>query len=93
MIRRPPRSTLPQTLFPTRRSSNLLNIAGILGLAALIAPTAVHPAILGGDLRWMLALSALLLPIMWWRATVSRLEGGLLLGLYGTYLALLVFGA
>lgn len=73
--------------------SNLLNIAGILGLAALIAPTAVHPAILGGDLRWMLALSALLLPIMWWRSTVSRLEGGLLLGLYGTYLALLVFGA
>lgn len=71
--------------------SNLLNITGILGLAALIAPTAVHPAILGGDLRWMLSLSAILLPIMWWRSMVSRPEGGLLLGLYGTYLALLVF--
>jgi len=73
--------------------SNLFNIAGILGITSLIAPTVVHPAIVNGDLLWMIALSAVLLPMMWGRLTVSRMEGGLLLGAYGTYLALLVFGA
>lgn len=73
--------------------SNLFNIAGILGLTSVIAPTVVHPSILTNDLPWMLALSLVVLPMMWGRRTVNRVEGGILLGAYGTYLALLVFGA
>lgn len=72
--------------------SNIFNILGILGVSALIAPIAVSDAMLRSDLPWMLGLSLALFPMMRSRFTVTRLEGGLLVAAYGTYLALLVFG-
>lgn len=71
--------------------SNIFNVLGILGITALLQPLPVSPAILGSDLWWMLALSLALLPIMHSRGMVSRLEGGLLVLAYGTYLTLLAF--
>jgi cation:H+ antiporter len=71
--------------------SNIFNILGILGVTALVRPLDVPPAMLGTDLWWMLGLSFALMPMMRTGAVVSRLEGGLLLAAYGTYLAVLVF--
>jgi len=69
--------------------SNIFNILGILGVAALITPLAIAPAILDSDLWWMLGITFVLLPMMWSRMVVSRTQGGLLLAIYGTYVALL----
>jgi cation:H+ antiporter len=68
--------------------SNIFNILGILGMAALvrpIAPTGMTVA----DLGSMLGLAILLLPVVWSGLRVSRGEGALLLGLYAGYTAYL----
>jgi len=68
--------------------SNIFNILGILGTAALvrpIAPTGMTVA----DLGSMLGLAILLLPVVWSGLQVSRGEGALLLGLYAGYTAYL----
>lgn len=72
--------------------SNIFNILGILGATALIQPLAVAPAMLSSDLIWMLGLSLVLLPMMRRGLAISRREGALLVGAYGTYLTLLVLG-
>lgn len=71
--------------------SNIFNLLGILGVTALIRPLPVPPAMLGNDLWWMLGLTLALFPMMRSRAVVSRLEGGILVLAYGTYLTLLAF--
>ncbi len=72
--------------------SNIFNILGILGVAALVQPIAVGEAMVASDMVWMLVFSALLFPMMRTRSEVSRLEGGFLVLAYGTYLTLLVLG-
>lgn len=69
--------------------SNIFNVLGILGITALVSPVAVAPAMVHGDIVWMLAFSLALLPMMHRDAVVSRAEGFLLLAGYGTYLTLL----
>lgn len=73
--------------------SNIFNLLGILGVAALVAPVPVSPAIVGGDMWWMLGTSLLLLPLMRSASRISRLEGGLLLGSYVAYLVSLLAGS
>ena len=72
--------------------SNIFNILGILGAAALITPLAIAPAILSSDLWWMIGITLVLLPMMWTKRVVSRLQGGLLVLIYGTYVTLLALG-
>lgn len=72
--------------------SNIFNVLGILGVTALVSPLPVSPAMLGSDLVWMLGLSAVLFPMMRSKQVVNRLEGGLLVAAYGTYITLLVLG-
>lgn len=69
--------------------SNIFNILGILGVTALITPLAVAPAMLDSDLWWMLGITLVLFPIMRSRAIVTRVEGALLILIYGTYVTLL----
>ena len=68
--------------------SNIFNVLGILGCTALITPVAANQAIIDVDNLWMLGLSALLFPLMRSGMQVNRVEGLLLLGVYGAY----VFG-
>lgn len=69
--------------------SNIFNILAILGVTAVITPLAVAPAMLDSDLWWMLGITFALFPIMRSRAVVTRVEGGLLVLIYGTYVTLL----
>ncbi|TFH67082.1 MAG: calcium/sodium antiporter [Gemmatimonadales bacterium] len=66
--------------------SNIYNILGILGVTALIHPIPVQTASVQGDLWWMLGVSFLLLPILWLRSNLSRIEGGVLLAVYAVYI-------
>jgi cation:H+ antiporter len=65
--------------------SNILNLLAILGVSATIHPFSAA-GITALDLGTMVAVSLILLPIMWTGFEVRRWEGALLLAAYGTYL-------
>jgi cation:H+ antiporter len=66
--------------------SNLFNLLGILGAAALVRPLDAG-GIGVADLAVMLGAALLLLPMMWTGRRVSRAEGGVLLAGYVAYVA------
>lgn len=68
--------------------SNLFNILSILGLTALVQPLEVS-GISWWDLGTMIVTTVVLLPLMWTGSILRRWEGGLLLLMYGIYLAVL----
>ena len=63
--------------------SNIFNLTFVLGGTALVHPLELEPGILRVEYPAVLALSIALLPLAWTRGRVTRLEGLLLLGLYG----------
>lgn len=65
--------------------SGIFNILGILGTTALVAALPVTPDILP-DIWIMLATTALLLGLLFWRGRISRLSGGVFLLLYAGYM-------
>jgi cation:H+ antiporter len=69
--------------------SNLLNQLLILGVCGLFSGEGlvVDPVVVSRDLPVMVLTTLALLPILWTRGVVTRLEGGILVGLYGLYLA------
>ncbi len=66
--------------------SNLFNLLGILGIAGLIVPLQVDPQLVRFDFPWMVCSGLLLLPLGLTQKRISRLEGGILILLYGIYL-------
>lgn len=69
--------------------SNLLNQLVILGLCATVSGSrglGVDPVMVQRDLPIMVLTTLACLPIFWTHGVISRLEGGLLLVLYGAYL-------
>jgi len=72
--------------------SNIFNIGSVLGLTAIIKPIPVtEPQILSSDIFWMLAFSAILLPMIFLpkRMQISRVKGFLLVFAYGIFMFLL----
>jgi cation:H+ antiporter len=69
--------------------SNLLNQLVILGLCGAFSGEGllVDPVVISRDLPVMVLTTLALLPILWTRGVVTRLEGGILVFLYGLYLA------
>ena len=70
--------------------SNLFNTLIIPGVSGLFAPLAVAPALITSDGWWMLGATLVLVPFMLTGRRVSRLEGAVLLAIYGVYLGLLI---
>jgi cation:H+ antiporter len=70
--------------------SNLFNLLGVLGVSGLVAPLGVDPALVAVDFRWMLGMTIVLFPLMFSGLRVSRVEGVLLIALYGVYLTTLI---
>ena len=69
--------------------SNLLNQVVILGLCATVSGgsgLAVDPVMVNRDLPVMVLTTLACLPIFWTGGVITRLEGGLLVGMYGLYL-------
>ncbi|WP_026135790.1 calcium/sodium antiporter [Nafulsella turpanensis] len=65
--------------------SNIFNILSILGITSIVTQIEVNELMRDVDMVWMLAITALILPMMLTRRTVSRLEGGVLLTVYVVY--------
>lgn len=70
--------------------SNIFNVLGILGVAALVQPLTVAPPLVRSDMWWMLGFSLVLYPMMLRGMRISRIEGGILLVGYAVYLSLLL---
>ncbi|MBK8164916.1 MAG: calcium/sodium antiporter [bacterium] len=70
--------------------SNIFNTLGIAGTCAAVAPQAVNHTLLVRDAPLMLVGSLALFPIIRSGARISRLEGGVLLGVYVAYAAYLI---
>ena len=66
--------------------SNIFNVLAILGISGSVAPLTATAAF-GLDLWIMLGFSLLVAPFLVTRLTLSRWEGGLLVGLYAAYTA------
>lgn len=75
--------------------SNVFNILGIVGLAALITPggLTVAPSIITFDLPVMIAVAFAVLPIFVTGLSINRWEGALFLGYYVAYTAYLILAA
>jgi cation:H+ antiporter len=75
--------------------SNIFNILGVLGISALVAPSAlsVAPAMLAFDLPVMVAVALACLPIFFTGNLIARWEGALFLALYLGYTLYLILDA
>ena len=76
--------------------SNIFNSLGVIGVAGILHPAAVDKIVLTRDIPMMLGITALLYFILYRSGDVprlSRIKGGILLLLYCSYLALLVYQA
>jgi cation:H+ antiporter len=75
--------------------SNILNVLGILGLAAAISPVgiAVAPAALSFDIPVMTAVALACLPVFAYGHRIARWEGLLFLGYYLAYTSYLLLAA
>lgn len=75
--------------------SNLFNLLGVLGVAALVAPgeIAVSDSVIRFDLPIMIATAIACLPIFFSGGRISRGEGALLLAYYAAYTLYLILAA
>ncbi|MFQ5764424.1 MAG: calcium/sodium antiporter [Rhodospirillales bacterium] len=73
--------------------SNLFNILGIAGVAAMVTPLPVSARIFSVDLWVMLGSTALVLPILAGRWHPGRVAAVVFLVLYGAYIAFNVYDA
>ena len=70
--------------------SNIFNVLGILGVAAMVTPIPVSAGIIQSDLWWMIGTALLALPLLWSGRMLSRIEGAVLTTAYLTYVVLLL---
>ena len=73
--------------------SNLFNTLGVIGLAGLITPAAVSPELITRDLPVVLGLTVALVVFAIWpvgKGRVTRIEGGVLVAAFVTYLGVLL---
>jgi cation:H+ antiporter len=75
--------------------SNLFNLLGVLGIAAIVAPAglAISPDVLQIDLPMMIAAVIIALPVFYSGGVITRWEGIALLTIYIAYMIYLVLSA
>jgi cation:H+ antiporter len=69
--------------------SNIYNVLFVLGICPMIKPLTVEPSVLRFEMPYMLALSILLIPLLWHRQGLGRGKGTVLLGSYGLFIILM----
>ncbi len=66
--------------------SNLFNILGVTGVAALVVPLPVPPEILEFDLWIMIVAAVAVMPFVWRRAPIGRAAGAVFIAGYAAYI-------
>jgi cation:H+ antiporter len=70
--------------------SNLLNVLFVVGSVSTMSPLTVAPSTITLHFPVMLGFTALLLPIAWSQFEITRMEGGVLLAAFASYMTYLV---
>ena len=74
--------------------SNIFNLLAVLGVPAIIHPMALDPAVLSRDFVFMIAISIVFFVMAYGiqrEGRINRIEGGLLVCAYGTYMVILYY--
>jgi cation:H+ antiporter len=73
--------------------SNIFNILSVLGMSSIVSPNGigVMPQALAFDIPVMIAIAVACLPIFFAGFSISRLNGGIFLAFYVTYVVYLIF--
>lgn len=71
--------------------SNIFNVFAVLGVTSIVTPVDVDQSILNFDMYWMLGISALLIPILYFGSKVGRLKGVILLTSYILYIGITIY--
>ncbi len=66
--------------------SNMFNIGSVLGITAMVKPIPFTEKVVSGDIFWMLAVSALIFPLMFIGNRMPRWAGIVLLASYSLYI-------
>lgn len=66
--------------------SNVFNILAILGITALVQPVKISDSINDFDIYFMLGISLLIFPLMYYGKKINRLKGVILLLTYAVYI-------
>lgn len=69
--------------------SNIFNVMAVIGLTAMVMPIRVDYEVVTWDMVWMLAIFAILLPMMLIKRKIGRISGAILLASYVVYIYLL----
>ncbi|MDQ3192645.1 MAG: calcium/sodium antiporter [Bacteroidota bacterium] len=70
--------------------SNVFNILGILGITAMVTEIPVSIEMANFDIYWMLAVSLLIFPLMYFGRKIGRFKGFILVAFYIVYIFLVV---
>lgn len=70
--------------------SNIFNIMAVLGLTSIVHPIPVEQSVIDFDMRWVLGISAGLLPLMIIGKRFGYLQGITLLAAYFSYIGVLI---
>lgn len=70
--------------------SNLLNVLFVVGTVSIMSPLSVEPSTLSIHFPVMLGICVMLLPIAWTRYEITRVEGGVLLATFFSYMTYIV---
>jgi cation:H+ antiporter len=70
--------------------SNIFNIMAVIGITSLIKPIPVQEAVINFDMWWVLAIAAVVLPMMLIGKKIGRIHGALLFSTYVIYISVLV---
>lgn len=70
--------------------SNIFNILSILGFTTIIKKITISPEMRDFDMIWMMGIAFVLLPLMLYKNKLSFVSGIILLGIYFTYVGILV---
>lgn len=70
--------------------SNVFNILGILGITAMVKEIPVSVEMASFDIYWMLAISLLIFPLMYFGKKIGRIKGFILVSFYLIYIFVLL---
>lgn len=66
--------------------SNIFNLLAVIGFTALIKEIPVSQQVISNDVFWMMGISLLLFPLMFYKYNINRLKGFVLFASYLVYL-------
>jgi cation:H+ antiporter len=70
--------------------SNVFNILGVIGITAIVKPIEVKQEVMDFDMLWMLGISLMLLPMLFFGEKIGRLKGVILSATYISYIVIIV---